>query len=73
MAKEQMVVLGVEQLIPDEIDSEEVTSNIRNWVASGGQFPYVNSLLREGWRVVSVTTPQRSSDDHEYLFVLERG
>jgi hypothetical protein len=73
-----------------EEDVEDDEENFRNYVhcsskylseefefvARGAQFPYVNKLLEQGWRVVSVT-PQtitgKTSETGCFLFVLEKG
>jgi len=91
MAKRQMVVLGIEKVVPDdESYNDELEESYLppshyhstyldeefEFVASGAQFPYVNKLLEQGWRVVSVT-PQtiggKNSATGRFLFVLEKG
>ena len=75
MSKKHMVVIGGEKYRPMGGEFE--------FVASGAQFPLVNRLLREGWRVVSVTPQNVSTStgnvnecsdlEGKFLFVLEWG
>lgn len=72
MAKKQMVVMGEEVYVHSGGDI--YAGNDFEFIAHGEQFPHVNRLLTEGWRVVSVTPSRHGNHSKgKFLFVLEKG